>query len=41
MVTSELAALKFSQTEMLDVHNRNWKIIEEHFKIFQENFHVL
>ena len=41
MVTSELAAIKSVQKEMLEVQNRNWQIIEEHFKLFQDNIHVL
>ena len=41
MVTSELAAIKCVQKEMLDVQNRNWQVIEEHFKLFQDNIHVL
>ena len=41
MVTSELAAIKTVQKEMLEVQNRNWQIIEEHFKLFQDNIHVL
>ena len=41
MVTSELAALNFFGTELLGVDNRNWKIIEEHVKVFQKNFHAL
>ena len=41
MVTSELAAIKSVQKEMLEVQNRNWKIIEENCKVFQDNIHVL
>ena len=41
MVTSELAATKTVQKEKLEVQNRNWQIIEEHFKVFQDNVHVL
>ena len=41
MVMSELAAIKSVQKEMLEVQNRNWQIIEEHLKIFQDNIHVL
>ena len=41
MVTTELEALKSVQKEMLEVQNRNWRIIEEHFEVFQHNFHVL
>ena len=26
---------------MLEVQNRNWQIIEEHFNVFQDNIHVL
>ena len=26
---------------MLEVQNRNWRIIEEHFEVFQHNIHVL
>ena len=42
MVTSELAAIKSVQKEMI-VLNRNWKIILEHFdfEMFRENIHVL
>ena len=41
MVTTELEALKSVQKEMLAVQNRNWRIIEEHFEVFQQNIHVL
>ena len=41
MVISELAAVKSVQKEMLEFRNRNWQIIEEHFKVFQDNIHVL
>ena len=41
VVTSELEALKSVQKEMLEVQNRNWRIIEEHFEVFQQNVHVL
>ena len=41
MVTSELAAIKSVQKEMLEVQNRIWKIIEELFKVSQDNIHVL
>ena len=41
MVTRELEALKSVQKEMLEVQNRNWRIIEEHFEVFQQNIHVL
>ena len=40
-VTTELEALKSVQKEMLEVQNRNWRIIEEHFEVFQHNIHVL
>ena len=40
-VTSELAAIKSVQKQMAEVQNRNWQLIEEHFKIFQDNIHVL
>ena len=36
---SELAAIKSVQKEMLEVQNRNWQIIEKHFKVFQDIFH--
>ena len=26
---------------MLEVQNRNWRVIEEHFEVFQHNIHVL
>ena len=41
MVTTELDALKSVQQEMLEVQNRNWKLIAEHFEVFQHNIHVL
>ena len=41
MVTTELEALKSVQKEMLEVQNRNWRIIEEHFEVLQHNIHVL
>ena len=41
MVTTELEALKSVQKEMLEVQNRNWRIIEEHFEVFQHNIHLL
>ena len=41
MVTTELEALNSVQKEMLEVQNRNWRIIEEHFEVFQHNIHVL
>ena len=41
MVTSELAAIKTVQKEMLEVQNRNCQIIEEHFELFQDSIHVL
>ena len=40
MVTSELAAIKSVQKVMIEVQNRNWQIIEEHFEMFRENIHV-
>ena len=39
--TTELAALKTVQTEMLDIQNCNWKLIEENFELFELNLHVL
>ena len=41
MVATELEALKSVQKEMLEVQNRNWRIIEEQFEVFQHNIHVL
>ena len=41
MVTTELEAVKSVQKEKLEVQNRNWRIIEEHFEVFQHNIHVL
>ena len=41
MVTTELDVLKSVQQEMLEVQNRNWKLIAEHFEVFQHNIHVL
>ena len=40
-VTTELAALKSVQKEMLGIQNRNWKVIREHFETFEHNIHVL
>ena len=40
-VTTESEALKSVQKEMLEVQNRNWRIIEEHSEVFQHNIHVL
>ena len=40
-VTKELEALKSVRKELLEVQNRNWRIIEEHFEVFQYNIHVL
>ena len=41
MATTELEALKSVQKEMLEVQKCNWRIIEEHFEVFQHNIHVL
>ena len=41
MVTTELEALKSVQKEMLEVQNRNWRIIAEHFEVFHYNVHIL
>ena len=41
MVTTELDALRSVQQEMLEVQNRNWKFIAEHFEVFQHYIHVL
>ena len=41
MVTTELEALKSIQKEMLEVQNRNWRIIEEHFEVYQHSILVL
>ena len=41
MVTTELAALESVQKEMLEIQNRNWKVIQEHFELFEHNFLVL
>ena len=41
MVTSELASIKSVQKEMLEFQNRNWKILEENFEVFQDKIHVL
>ena len=39
--TTELAAPKYVQKEMLEIENCNWKIIGDNFEIFEHNFHVL
>ena len=41
MVTTELAALKTVQNEMIEIQNRNWKLIEEHFELFEHIILVL
>ena len=41
MVTTEFEALESVQKKMLQVQNCNWRIIEEHFEVFQHNIHVL
>ena len=41
MVTTEFEALESVQKKMLEVQNCNWRIIEEHFEVFQHNIHVL
>ena len=41
MVTTELAALTSIEKEMLEIQNRNWKVIRELFDIFEQNIHVL
>ena len=41
MVTTQLEALKTVQKEMLEVQNRNWRIIAGNFEVFQHNIHVL
>ena len=41
MLASELAAIKSVQKEMLQVQNRIWKIVEEHFEVFQDKIQVL
>ena len=39
MATTELAALKTDQKEKLKIQNRIWKMIEEHFDLFENNIH--
>ena len=41
MLTTEIAALKTVQKEMLDIQNLNWKLLEEHFELFEHNNYVL
>ena len=41
MITAELATLKSGQNEMLEIQNRNRKVIQVHFEIFEHNIHVL
>ena len=41
MVTTDLQAVKSVQKEMLEVQNRNWRIIVEHFEVFQHKIHAL
>ena len=40
-LTTEVAALKTLQKEMLEIQNRNWKLIEQHFDLFERNIHVV
>ena len=40
MVTTQLAALKSFQTEMLEIQNRTWKVIQEGSEIFEHNIGV-
>ena len=41
MFTTELAELKSVQKEMLELQNRNWKDIQEHFEILELDIRVL
>ena len=38
MISNEIAKI---QTEMQESQNKNWKIVQQQFEIFQNNFHVL
>ena len=40
LVKNELAALNAIQAEMSAAQNRNWVIIQEHFDVFEHNFHI-
>ena len=40
MVTNEFSSIKQVQKEMLEVQNRNWKVIKEHFAICKHNFNM-
>ena len=41
MVLTKIAAVKTVQKDMLEIQNRNWKLIEGPFKNFEHNMHVL
>ena len=41
MVTSELNSIKQAQDEMIQIQNRNWEVIQEHFEVFKQNIHIL
>ena len=41
MVTSEFYSIKQAQDEILQNQNWNWEIIQEHFEVFKQNYHIL
>ena len=40
MVTSELNSIKQAKDEMIQIQNRNWEVIQEHFEVFKQNIHI-
>ena len=41
LVENELAALNAIQAEMAETQDKNWAIIEEQLRIYEQNFHIL
>ena len=41
LVGNELKEIRETQNQMIETQNKNWAIIEEQFKVFEGNFHIL
>ena len=41
LISNEIAEIAKIQKEMQENQNKNWKIVQQQFEIFQNNFHVL
>ena len=41
LISSELKEIEKIQREMADTQNKNWRIVEEQFEVFEKNFHIL